>query len=187
MLVVSKNKQFIQEEHKAFTLVELLLVLVIVGIIYSFVGGTIITTKATTPLRLDNLPDVLREVGKQPIQLKIYGSDCDKYLLMSDNENIELKNPIDIPLKDLIFYKFDIYGQLQEFKFLQHREENRVEETCLEFDIFKNGANSSFIVKIEKTNKFYLYKPYFAKPSIFNSLEDAKESLIRRDLNPKSL
>jgi prepilin-type N-terminal cleavage/methylation domain-containing protein len=191
MLVVSKNndnKNSLTKIYKrGFTLVELLLVLVIVGIIYSFVGGSIITTKLNIPLKLDNLPDILREIGSPPIHFKIYGSDCDKYMLLKNDENIEITNKIDIPLKDLIFYRFDIYGEMKEFKFLSYREKNKVEPVCLEFDIYKNGANSSYIIKIEKTSKYYLYSPYFSKPELFNSLEDAKEKFLNRSLNPKTL
>lgn len=177
--------------NRSFTLIELLLVLILMGLVYSFVANSFTKMEKRKTISLQNLPETLRQIAEEnhqkELRFLIYGYDCNKYTILGEDGTIEVDTSIQINSKNLIPYRLNYYGDLVQFQFFDFYHENSSEKVCLEFQLFKNGSNSSYILEDEKDKLFYLYRPYFQPVEIYKSFEDAKENLLREELNPKSL
>jgi len=181
MIPVFKNRE-------SFTLIELILVIVIMGIVYSFIGNTIFKKENSIIVKLNNLPEIARDLKKNPLEFIIYGRDCTNLIwIYNREESLDVEYEININAKDLKPYRFNNYGELDQFEFLDFRADNRIERVCFKFETFKNSSNSSYIIEDEKTDLFYLFRPYFRSVEIFKSLESAKDSYLAEELNPESL
>lgn len=181
MTHVSKSK-------KSFTLIELVLVIIIMGILYSFIGNNLFSKEKSITIKLNNLPEIARTLQKTPLEFIIFGRDCKKSMwIYNKEESFNVEYEIFINAKDLKAYKFNNYGELYDFEFDKRKIDNRDEDICFQFEIFKNYSNSSYILEDEEKDIFYLFRPYFQSVETFESLEDAKDSYISEDLNPHSL
>jgi prepilin-type N-terminal cleavage/methylation domain-containing protein len=168
---------------KAFTLIELLLVIIIMGLVYSFVGNSFIKKQTVTEtITVRNLPESIRKIGLEKAKLQIFGRECDKFLWLSGNSPIEVEAPLKIG-KELETYSFDMYGELRKMEFGTIRIKNQTHKICMEFYLYNNGSTSSYV--LQEGEKFYLYRPLQLQPEVFDSLSDAKESYLSYDLNPK--
>lgn len=175
-------------KSRSFTLIELLLVLIIMGLVYSFIGNSIFSQEKSITIKLQNLPEISRTVGQKPLKFIIYGMDCNKYIwLYNEEEALDIDYPIEINAKDIKPYRFNYYGELEVYQFLDFRVENRAERVCLEFNLFENGSNSSYVLEDESKDLYYLFRPYYQAVEIYKSLDDARENILREDLNPKTL
>jgi prepilin-type N-terminal cleavage/methylation domain-containing protein len=170
-------------KNRGFTLIELILVIIIIGVVYGFVSNSIFSKKNSITLKIDNFPEVARELKEKPAKFLLYGLDCDKYVWLGKEGSIDFEFPIEIDGKDLIPYRFNNYGELEEFQFNSFRVDNRVEKVCLKFEVFENGSNSSYIIEDEKSKIFYLFHPYFKPVEKFKTLQEAKEALLNEELN----
>jgi len=181
MIPVSKNRD-------SFTLIELVLVIIIMGVLYSFIGNSLFTKENSIVIKLNNLPKIARDLNKKPLEFTIYGRDCTKMVWIYNREElVDVEYQVNINAKDIKAYRFNFYGELHQFEFLDFRIENKTERVCLRFETFKNGSNSSYILEDEKTDLFYLFRPYFKDVEIFKSLGDAQDSYLAEDLNPRTL
>jgi len=181
MIPVSKNR-------KSFTLIELILVIIIMGIAYSFIGNSIFKKENAITIKLKNLPEIARSLEKKPLEFIIYGRDCQNMVwLYNKSEPIEVKYKVKINAKHLKAYKFNFYGELDEFQFQDFRVENRTERVCLRFELFKNSSNSSYVIEDKSAELFYLFYPFFKKVEISKSFSDIEERFLSESLNPETL
>jgi hypothetical protein len=171
----------------SFTLIELLLVLILMGLVYGFIGNSIFSREDSITLKLNNLPEVARDIGQRPLKFIIFGSDCDEYAWLSNGDRVGAEYSIDINAKDITPFRFNYFGELREYEFHDLIIDNRVENVCLEFNLFKNGSNSSYILEDREADLYYLFRPYYQPVETYKTLEDAKEQLLREDSNPKTL
>ena len=178
----------VSENRKSFTLIELILVIIIMGIVYSFIGNSLFKKENSITITLKNLPEVARDLNIKPLKFIIFGRECSQMVwLDKDGNSINVKYGVSINSRDLKPYRFNFYGELEQFEFIDFRFENRVKKVCLEFEFFKNSSNSSYILEDEKKDIFYLFKPYFKSVQTFKSLEEAKDIYLSEELNPSYL
>ena len=52
------------------------------------------------------------------------------------------------------------------------------ERVCFRFDLYPNGAGSHMVV--EYAERVYVFHPFFQETSVFESLGDAQDELIRQ-------
>jgi len=181
MIPVSKNRN-------SFTLIELILVIMIMGIAYSFIGNSLFKKENSIVIKLKNLPQIARSLEKKPLEFIIYGRDCQKMVwLYNKTEPVEVKYKVKINAKNIKAYKFNFYGELDEFQFQDLRVENRVEQVCLRFELFKNNSNSSYILEDKSSELFYLFRPYFKRVEISKSFSEIEEQFLSEELNPETL
>jgi prepilin-type N-terminal cleavage/methylation domain-containing protein len=178
MTPASKNK-------KSFTLIELILVIIIMGISYSFIGNSLFSKENAIVLKLKNLPEIARDIKKSPLEFIIYGRECDKMVwIYNKEEYLDIGYKAQINAKDLKAFRLNSYGELEEFEFPDFRVENRSEPVCFKFELFSNLSNSNYIIEDKKAERFYLFHPYFKKVEIFKSLSEAEEVFRAEELNP---
>jgi type II secretory pathway pseudopilin PulG len=169
----------------SFTLFELLIVVVLIIIIISFVANSpILSGKKPVVVQLSNLPQVLKTLEVKEVEFYLLGRECDEVLWLSNGESLEVEYEISLS-DEISAYRLNYYGELRKFEFPNLRIGEKEEKVCLKFQLFKNGSTTSTI--LEADEKVYFYNPYFKKPLLLKTIEEAKEHLVNEDLNPEYL
>ena len=168
---------------QGFTLLELLLVVVIVGLVYGFaVNGLKRYSEKTTELNLMTLPDLLDEHYDQNHVAVICTDRCKKCELYVDGKVVKEVEPfLDNKAE---FYRFDPQLDTQELVWTPiYDEDGREKRVCFRYELFPDGSSSEMMVKYRKVVIDYL--GFFGGVKRYASLEeavDAKQELIRKVL-----
>jgi prepilin-type N-terminal cleavage/methylation domain-containing protein len=154
---------------KGFSLIELMIVIVIIGVVYSLALSKLHTpkTELQTP-SFKNLKGYLASFSRdnKSVQL-LCKKSCSKCAIYSNGEKIkEIKSFFDASVE---FYRYDFFlGDVALQK-----------ENCFDFSVDADGVSDQIIILYKE--KVYDYTPYFKDVEEYNSLEelnDAKEKLI---------
>jgi prepilin-type N-terminal cleavage/methylation domain-containing protein len=163
--------------HDAFTLIELLIVILIVSLIYyfGFSGFDISKPKprALTPL---NLTSTIQNAewfnGHATLLCVNHCKTC--YLRRDIRAKFQpYKNPID--LAGVVPYTIDERDDLQEIEYGRYDDQ----PICLVMDFYDNGSATQIILK-QRTYAYFL-PAFFGKPKRFDAIEDAKAYWLRYD------
>lgn len=160
--------------RSAFTLFEIMIVVLIIGVIYSLVLGTFDPKKSIKVITLEHIKSALSPHWKKGKRVDFYIYDrCQKSALLVDDELQEEIN-IDISLdifKDVKVYKNDIHSGEREIEFSPVLIDEKLHKVCFRYTIFPNSSSSSYVVKSGK--KYYAFFPYFKESYITSKLSDA--------------
>lgn len=152
----------------AFTLIELLIVLVIIGVIYSLAASMMRPPSEPQAQQwsLERLAETLRSAGEGYLKLRCGGDACQSCALYNEAGETLLR---EIPLfRSLpIVHRFDDKGYLEAVSFAPG--------VCFEMERFENGSVSELLVEYE--NQFYRYYPLIHSTKMYVNFEDAKNSL----------
>lgn len=161
---------------KAFTLIELLLVVVIIGIVYGLVINSIhhINDKEKS-LGFDSLPSFLETLYQHNSVALVCVDDCKKCALYVDGEK---GKEIDAFMREerlLRFWRFDANLGMQELSMTPiFDEDDREFDVCFRYEIFKDGSSTEMIIETRTTT--YDYRGRSHKVVQFPSLQAAQES-----------
>ncbi len=162
--------------RSAFTLFEIMIVVLIIGVIYSLVLGTFDPKKSVKVITLEHIKDALLPHWTKGKKIEFYVYDrCQKSALLINDELQEEMN-IDISIdifKDIKVYKNDIHSSEREIEFSPTLIDEKLHKVCFKYTIFPNSSSSSYVVKSGK--KYYAFFPYFKKTYITSKLNDALE------------
>jgi prepilin-type N-terminal cleavage/methylation domain-containing protein len=175
-------------KKSAFTLFEMIIVVALIGIIYTVVLQNFNTKKNVQILKIQNLKESLLPLYKKGNRIDLYIYDrCKKATLFINNEVRESYKPkINIrEFEDLKTYKLDNMGELQELEFTPILLEEKLQEVCFKFSIFKNGSSSSYIVKKDK--KYYIFYPYFQDVNTSLDEDEAIDLLTHKEYRGVSI
>jgi prepilin-type N-terminal cleavage/methylation domain-containing protein len=166
---------------KAFSLIEIIVVIVLIGIIFSLVLN-VYTSKINTNLNL-LIKDISLKVNDDAT-LYIYGNNCKKAIIeLADSFYVGSSNFGYI--KENVVIKKDSLGSFEEVNFDRYEIEGKRENIC-----FKLGfKNRKFFQKLilSTQNGYYLFSPFYQSIKKFDSFEDAKDSFENNSLYPKSI
>jgi type II secretory pathway pseudopilin PulG len=163
----------------AFSLFELLLVIILIGVISSLVIKKFDKNKSVKISKLEHIKSILKSSGSNPCTLKVY-DQCKKiYLSNKNRDNIDINSEI---FRNLEVYRVDQNSNLQRVKFLPIVLEDKVYDVCFEFQIYQDGSSSNYIVK--QGEKFIVFYPYFQdnRPFITTDENIAISKFIKKDL-----
>jgi len=169
--------------RKAFTLFELMVVVMIIGVVYALVLGSFDPKKSIKVITLKDIKSALLPHWIKGKQVDLYVYDkCKKSALFVNGELKEdLKVNIDSYIfKDIKVYKSALRGDRREIKFTPVIIDDRVKKVCFQYTIFPNGSSSSYIVKSGKN--YYVYFPYFEDTYITTDFDDAKEKYQNNEI-----
>ncbi len=162
------------QTKKAFTLFELMVVVMIIGIVYALVLGRFNPKQHIKIVQLDSLRDILTQKHKegQRLDLVLYDK-CRKSALFINNEYQE---KMEINLKPHLFegvktYKSDPFGHEREITFTPVIIENKLVPVCFHFTVYPNGSASNYIVA--QKSRYYVFPPYFEDVNVTDSMEEA--------------
>jgi len=163
------------QAKEAFTLIELLIVILIVSLVYYFgFSGFEFNKpkpKALTPL---NLKSTLQSSewfdGHMTLLCVEKCKTC--YFRRNIRANFRpYKNAID--LTGVIPYTIDERNNLQEIEYGRYDDK----QICLVMDFYNNGSSTQIILK--QGDNAYFLPAFFGKAKRFDSIEDAKEYWLR--------
>ena len=160
--------------RKAFTLFELMVVVMIIGVVYSLVLGSFDPKKSIKLPSLQYIKDSLLPywIKGTKVELVIYDRCHEATLLINDEVQDEIETDINADIfKDIKVYKNDIHNGVRDILFAPVLIENRLHKVCFRFTLFPNGSSSSYVVKSGK--KYYAYFPYFEETYTTTTLDDA--------------
>lgn len=150
--------------HKAFSLIELLIVIVIIGVVYNLSISNF-KKLAKEPLKpsLANLKEYLQGIKHHENVKLLCLDDCSNCILYIDG--IESEGIDSFLDRSVRTYKYEfLYGYIEERK-----EEN----ICFSYEVNKNGVGNQVLVEFK--NNYYDYTSYFDKTNVYSSLSEASE------------
>jgi len=163
-------------QKKAFTLIELLLVVVIIGVIYGLVIGSM-KKMGNKEENLDflSLPVFLKSLHQNNRVALTCIDNCRSCGLYIDGEKVRDIPPFMRDERRLSFWRFDANLGAQELRFTPlFDEDNREFDVCFNFEIFEDGSSSEMIVETKKYS--YDYRGLTQKVAQYDSLQELEES-----------
>ena len=148
---------------KAFTLIELMIVIVIIGVVYSLAISKIkepLKKTAHKPTLLTLKSYLLRFMQDGNKVSIVCGDRCSQCTIYRDNKVVsKIASFVD---ENVQSYRYDFFlGAVALPK----------GKDCFTFSVYKNGVSDQIIV-LDK-GKAYDYTGYFTKTKAYNSLQDA--------------
>ncbi len=169
---------------KAFTLFELLIVIILIGLIY----GLFVSSLHNKEVQSDaiTLLSMKKTLLKQSYEKKseiVCLEPCQECFIYNDGEKSEAKafSLFKTPPK---VYKKDYYGRLEKQQFLPlFNKENVQQDVCFRFSVFNNKSSSNYI--LEADEKFYVFPAYMRDVNMTKTLEEATKLFDNKSLLPK--
>ena len=170
---------------KAFTLIELIVVIFLIGIMYFLVISTYTSKKShKEKLTLKDMPNYIKKLSnKQKSTFYLYGQECKKSTLKLEDETTKTAPNFSLTADySMLTCKPD--SEFKEFISYSKKIDKKEEDICLEIG-FKNGNFYDKLI-VTSPNKTYIFMPPFQEVKIFDTLEEAKE-LCQKNLYPTSI
>ncbi len=171
---------------RAFSLIEIIVVISLLGIVFSLVLSSFVGKKKDTKLlTLKDIPSYVSNLfASEDSTLYMYGIKCDKSILI---------------LKDGSYMELPVFGYTQEHRVLQRDKNNEIKS--VEYDdvfIVKKSEHICFRVEFEKSRfldkfivaskkKQYLFSPLLQEVESFDNLEQAKQRYKLEELYPNNM
>ena len=157
----------------AFSLIELMIVVVIIGVVYILAVHNLQNVKdPITELTLRNLKEYLHSFPhKRSVELLCL-DDCSSCDVLIDGEKDPNITSIDNFIDDSIkVYRYDFHLGLQEQdKIIYFNEENIEENVCFSLSVDKKGVSEQVAVKFK--DNVYDYSTYLTPTPVYHSLEE---------------
>ena len=156
--------------HKGFSLVELLIVIMIVGLVYaagfSGVDYKKPKPKALTPLNLkDNIVKSEFYNGRATLMCV---NQCKKCYLRKGISSKFTPYSNGVQLNNITAYTIDARDNLTEIEYERFNDQ----KICLVIDFYNNGSSTQIILKDDKSA--YFLPAFFGESKKFDSIDDAK-------------
>jgi len=168
---------------KAFSLIELLIVILIIGVVYTLsIGNFKKMEDESKKLTLKNLKEYLQNFPHDKSVELLCLDDCSSCDVFVDGEKtVEIDDFLD---KSIKIYRYDFYTGIQE----QSRKtffnsEGIEEDICFSYTLDKKGVGDQMIVEFK--DKVYDFSTYLGSTPVYSSLEevaDVKEGLAQEVL-----
>ena len=168
---------------KAFSLIELLIVVVIIGVVYSLsISGFAKVSDKEFKLNLGNLKEYLQSIEHQKSVKILCLDECSSCEVYVDGEMYEeASGKLDGFLDESVqVYTYDFaYGTQLKQKDIYFNEEDVEEEVCFSYEVDTKGVGEQVYVKFQES--VYDFSTYFTPTPKYSSLDEAleaKEALV---------
>ena len=168
---------------KGFSLIELMIVIVIMGVIYTLVITKLKSYNETQEaLQLETLKPNLGALAKEfHTKVKLFCFDeCSKCAVFANQQHLKDVTPLFEEIPEI--YKYNYLNGIEEKKNDVLFDADGVEQdVCFSFGVDEDGVSDQVIVKYKE--KVYDYSNYFSDVDIYDTLEevvDAKEKTIEK-------
>ncbi len=169
--------------RRAFSLIELLIVVVIIGVVYSLsISGFAKISDEEFKLNLGNLKEYLQNIEHKKSVKILCLDECSSCQVYVDGQKYEeASGKLDDFLDESVrVYTYDFsYGTQLKQKDIYFNEEDVEEEVCFSYEVDKKGVGEQ--VYVEFKEKVYDFSTYFVRTPKYASLDealDAKEELV---------
>jgi type II secretory pathway pseudopilin PulG len=167
---------------QAFTLFELIIVVILIGLIY----GVFVDKLSTKPherntITLSTIKESLEKFAFKKSARVVCNKECKQCYVYVDDTKVDTS--FELFTSEPTVYTLDETGRQKSLTFTpRFDKEGKIEETCFEYKIFKNGGADTYIVSHEDT--FYVFKTLEKKPTLFTSMNEAVEFFDHKTLLP---
>ncbi len=165
-------------KKKAFTLFELMIVIVIIGAVYALLIQNInLNPNNQMSLSLENLPSYMRKTfskSKEKVEFICVNncSTCKFKIGQSDsNSSVELFEPYSAPEAYTL-----VNDSLQLIEFDEIYEDGKVKKVCFKYTLYPNKSSDKMVLSYK--DKVYLYNNLYKKTKVFQRMSDAQEDWI---------
>ena len=158
---------------KGFTLLELILVVMLMGIVYGSVINVFERYKAKTiDVDFMTLQKYMQDFAYNSHVSLVCIKACSECLMLVEGKFMQNVTPF--MDKELRLYRYNKESGVREFQPLPYfTAEGDEEEACFRYDLYPDGSRSEMIVKDGK--EVYLFSSYFGSVQKLASLEKAVE------------
>lgn len=165
---------------KAFSLIELLIVIMIIGLVYTLsIGQFQKIGETSSTLTLENLKEKLQSYKHEKNVKLLCLDDCSGCDIFVDGNKSETVD--DFLDKSIKVYRYErSYGFIEAQKDVYFNTENIEENVCFSYEVDRNGVGDQILVEFK--NKFYDFSTYLSETAIYSSMQDtikAREDLTR--------
>lgn len=168
--------------NKAFTLFELIIVVLLISIVYGVFVHKLSTQKQEDkPVSIENLRSWLGGFSfEKNAKIVCFKENLGCVLFLDANmQEGEFKLFED----EIAVYELDETGRPKIISFDPYFNQNgKPQDVFFEFSLRKNGSGSSFI--IDREGVFYVFQAISKTPQIFQTFEGAKEGYDHYELLP---
>lgn len=169
---------------KAFSLIELIIVVIIVGVIYTLAINSFDSLKKQkNKITLLNLKEQLQNIEHEKSVSLLCLDNCSNCNIYVDGELLlDESNSLDNFIDDsIVVYKYNFnFGAVEIEKKVYFNTQNIEENICFSFSVDTKGVGDQ--VLIEYKNIVYDYSTYLTSTPTYDSIQeavDAKESLAQ--------
>jgi len=158
---------------KGFTLLELMLVVVLIGIIYGSVTNVFENYKEKNiDLTLMTLEKYMQGFSYNNHVSLVCIKNCEECLLFINEKFSQNMTPfLD---KNIELYRYDKDTGTEKLELLPYfRSDEQEEEACFRYDIYPDGSRTEMIVKSDEG--VYMFPSYFGSVEKYRSLEEVIE------------
>ena len=165
---------------KAFTLIELLIVVVIIGVVYGLVIGSMkkINDKEAH-LDFQSLPRFAESFYQRNHVAFVCTDNCRECVLYVDGEPLKKVDAFMRDERHLRFWRYDANTGMQELLFTPLFDADEREfDVCFRYEIFEDGSSSEMI--IETKSRTYDYHGTLSGVTSYPTLQEAQDALQRQ-------
>ncbi len=164
---------------KAFTLIELLIVVVIIGVVYGLVISSMkkINDKEAH-LDFGSLPEFAQSFYKRNHVAFVCTNNCRECTLYIDGEPLKKVDAFMRDERHLRFWHYDANTGVQELLFTPlFDEDDREFDVCFRYEIFEDGSSSEMIIETKKRTYDYhgALSGVTSYPTLQNTLDALQE------------
>jgi len=162
-------------KRRAFSLIELLIVIVLIGVIYTFaLQGLDKVKEEKFSLTLVTLKEYLKSFIYENNVKLLCLERCERCYIYIDEKRD--KNTIENFLNENVkIYRYEFsYGYVEDKPDVYFNENGAEEDVCFSYEIDKIGIGNQILVEYE--GDFYDFSQYFKKTLKYDNLESAQEA-----------
>lgn len=169
------------QSKKAFTLFELIIVMTIIGVIYTLlIQNFTFNDDIEDTVSIKTIPDFLRKkYGQNQSTVKLRCLDeCSTCKIFEDDKEEDLSIELFEKRANVNAYTL-IKNELVQIEFRDYFiDEYDSKKVCFEYTLYPNGSSDKII--LEYKDKVYLFDNYKKKTKVFDRVNDASDFWIQR-------
>jgi len=160
---------------RAFSLIELLIVIMIVGVVYTLaIGNFNRLSDESSKLSLVNLKEYLNSIKHSESVKLLCLDNCSECDVVVDG--VKSKTIEDFLDESVRVYRYEFsYGAVEIEKEVFFNIDDVEEDVCFSYEVDKNGVGDQVLVEFKE--KVYDFSPYFSGTAVYRSIEDAVETI----------
>jgi len=160
-------------KRSAFTLIELLIVIVIMGVIYTLaISNFSKLSDKSASLRLDTLKEYLASLKYDKEARLLCLDDCSECNVYLDgNKTQKIEGIVDDSVR--IYRYDDLYGFIEKEPEVYFSPDGVEESLCFSYKVDNKKIGDQ--VLIEYKNKYYDMSAYFEQTPVYNSMQEARD------------
>jgi len=164
------------EKRASFTLFELILVIVIIGIVYTLFIQNIEKLQRADSFGLEDLTTYLKDFQNLNEVSLLCTDECETCTVYIGDQ--PTKHKLKLFSSEVVSYYVDKDGQFEQIKYAPLHIAREEVPVCWKFTLYENGSVSESILTYNE--KAYYFPTYFGEMQVFDRLDSLEQFLQER-------